>query len=478
MRKILLLLTIIIVSYNLAFGQERTINGKILGPSGTPVPYATIQVKGTHTGVASDANGNFSLSVPANAVLHVTSIGFAAQDITVGGKSSLTITLQTSATSLNELVVTALGIKRSERELGYANANIGGAEINQAKVYDLSTGLTGKVSGLQINLPNNGIDPQTRIVLRGNRSFLGNNQALIVINGVPMPENYNLATLDPNSVASVDVIKGAVGAALYGSRASNGVLVITTKTGEKGKPVITLSNTTTFESVSYLPKFQNEFTSYGGESIGRDGFGNIHLYLNPDGTPRYVNYENESYGPPFSGAGKVMLGGPVLVTRPDGSTYWDSLFVPDKAANNGIRNFFQTGVTNQTDISFSTGDDNSTFYMGAQHVNATGAVPNTTKRRDNVTFNGTRKYGIFSAQYNVGYTYTNVQDIGPGYSQQFPIYSQILDNPPILNLADFKDWQNNPFATVNGYVNAYNTNPWQEAYQSLVKYYTNNLIGS
>lgn len=461
-----------------AFAQNHEITGSVKDESGTPVSAASVQIKGTSLGTTTDANGTFHLSVPRNAILDISSVGYERKDVNTGNLTQIAITLTASTKELNTVVVTALGIKREARELGYATANIDSKQLNQAKVVDLSTGLTGKVSGLQINLPNNGIDPQTRIVLRGNRSFLGNNQALIVINGIPMPDNYNLATLDPNDVASVDVIKGAVGASLYGSRASNGVLVVTTKTGQRGKPVISLSNTTTFESVSYLPKFQSAFTSYGGESIGRDGFGNIHVYLNPDGTPKYVNYENEAYGPPFSGTGTVMLGGPVQVTNPDGSIKWDSLFVPDVAAKNGIRNFFQTGVTNQTSVSFSTGDENSTFYLGAQHVTTTGVVPNTTKTRDNVSINGTKKYGIFSAQYNVGYTYSNVQDVGPGYSQQYPIYTQVLDNPPILNLKDFKDYQNNPFATPNGYVNAYNTNPWQEAYQSLDKYYTNNLLGS
>ncbi|TAN10810.1 MAG: SusC/RagA family TonB-linked outer membrane protein [Chitinophagaceae bacterium] len=463
---------------NSVSAQAHKISGKVTDSNGMGIPGITIQVKGTSAGTASDAQGLYELSAPSDATLIFSGIGYTSQNVISKGRSVINVTMQISHTQLNELVVTAFGIKREARELGYATATIDSKSLNQSKVYDLSTGLTGKVSGLQINLPNNGIDPQTRIVLRGNRSFLGNNQALIVINGIPMPDNYNLATLDPNDVKSVDVIKGAVGSALYGSRASNGVLLITTNTGVQGKPEIIVSNTTTFQSVAYLPKFQNEFTSYGGESIGRDLFGVTHVYMNPDGTPRYVPYENESYGPPFSGKGLVQLGGKVLVTNSNGSTTWDSLMVPDRPSPNSVKNFFQTGVTNQLNVSYSAGGDNSSFYMGVQHVTGTGIVPTTTKRRDNVTFNGTRKDGIFSAQYNVGYTYSKVDDVGPGYSQQFPLYEQILDNPPILNLAMFKDWRNNPFASPDGYVNAYNTNPWQEVDGSKINYYNNNLIGS
>lgn len=478
MKRSLILFSILMFFGTLVSAQNREISGNVKDDSGNPIGFASVQIRGSSLGTTTDASGNFKLSVPRNAVLEISFVGFDTKDVSVGNSSLLNISLVANTKALNVVVVTALGVKREARELGYATANIDSKQLNQSKMVDLSQGLTAKVSGLQINLPNNGIDPQTRIVLRGNRSFLGNNQALIVINGIPMPDNYNLAILDPNDVQSVDVIKGAVGASLYGSRASNGVLNITTKTGRKGKPIITLSNTTTFESVDYLPKFQNGFTSYGGESTATDGFGNLKVYLNPDGTPRYVPYENESYGPPFSNQGTVMLGGPVQITNPDGSTKWDSLFVPNIAAKNGIKNFFQTGITNQTNVSLSSGDENSTFYMGIQNVSATGIIPNTFKTRDNVTFNGTRKYGIFSVQYNVGYTYSNVQDIGPGYSQQYPLYEQILDNPPILNLSNFSDWQNNPFATPNGYVNDYNTNPWQEVSQSLNKYYNNNILGS
>lgn len=469
---------LLIFSVNNVFAQEHKITGKVTNSNGVGIPGITIQIEGTSNGTATDAQGKYELSAPSEATLIFSGIGYSSQDDLINGRSIINVRMTISHTQLNELVVTAFGIKREARELGYSTATVDTKSLNQSKVYDLSTGLVGKVSGLQINLPNNGIDPQTRIVLRGNRSFLGNNQALIVINGIPMPDDYNLSVLDPNDIKSVNVIKGPVGAALYGSRASNGVLVITTRTGAEGRPTISVSNTTTFQSISFMPKLETEFTSYGGESISQDGFGNTHVYLSPDGTPRYVPYENEGYGPPFPNTGTVMLGAPVQVTLPDGKVQWDSLFVPNKGVPNGIRNFFQTGVTNQTDVSYSTGNEHGSFYMGAQHVNATGVVPKTTKRRDNVTFNGTRKDGIFTAQYNVGYTYTKVRDVGPGYSQGFPIYEQVFDNPPIYNLANFKDWQTNPFATVNGYTNAYNTNPWQETDASPINYSNNNLLGS
>ena len=218
------------------------------------------------------------------------------------------------------MVVTSLGIQRQSKELGYATAKVTNKDLNQAAVIDVSTGLQGKVSGLQINLTSNGVAPATRIVLRGNRSITGQNQALLILDGVPIDDPLYITKINPIDVENVTVLKGAVAAAIYGSKASNGVFVISTKHGSRGKPYITVSNTTTWENISYMPKFQNTFGGYGGEGG----------YTNANGTVEYVPYENQSYGPAFNGK-LLPLGLGIPTTLPDGTVDLNKLdtnFVP------------------------------------------------------------------------------------------------------------------------------------------------------
>ena len=207
--------------------------------------------------------GYYSIKATPSQTLIITGTGITAKEVPVGNETTLNIVVQHQTTSLSEVVVTSLGIQRQSKELGYATAKINTSELTQAKVVNVATGLAGKVSGLQINLVNNGVKPDVRVTLRGNRSILGNNQALLVFDGIQLPITY-LSLFNPDDVANVTVLKGASASALYGSAASNGVLIVTTRKG-KPKPQITVSSTVNFESIAYLPKFQNTFGPYGGE---------------------------------------------------------------------------------------------------------------------------------------------------------------------------------------------------------------------
>src|SRR5664280_1395112 len=205
----------------------------------------TVTVKGTTVGALTDVNGKFSITAPANATtLTFSYIGMKKQEVEIGSRKVIDVIMEPELLGLNEVVVTAFGIKRQAKELGVA---------------------TEQVSDLQINTVNNGVNPDTRVTLRGNRHFLASNEALVVLDGVPVDASY-LNSVNPNDIANVNVLKGASASALYGNDASNGVLVVTTKKGSQGgKPTITVSNTTTFESISYLPKLQTRFGSGDGE---------------------------------------------------------------------------------------------------------------------------------------------------------------------------------------------------------------------
>ncbi|HEX3023852.1 MAG TPA: carboxypeptidase-like regulatory domain-containing protein, partial [Chitinophagaceae bacterium] len=182
MRKITFLLMMQLLMFSLAFAQVHSVSGKVTDDKGDPVPFATIKIKGSKITEIADANGIFQIKANKGAVLEVSSVGYKSNEITVGASNSLAVTIAKTLENLNEVVVqTALGVKRQAKELGYSTSKITADELTASKSINIATGLTAKVSGLQINLVNNGVKADTRITLRGNRSFLGNNQALLVI---------------------------------------------------------------------------------------------------------------------------------------------------------------------------------------------------------------------------------------------------------------------------------------------------------
>ena len=433
------------------------------------IPGVTITVKGTTVGAITDLNGKFSVTAPANATTLILSyIGMKKQEIEIGGRKVIDVIMEPDLLGLNEVVVTAFGIKRQAKELGVATEQVSDKQLTQAGVTNVVTGLTAKVSGLEINTVNNGVNPDTRITLRGNRHFLASNEALVVLDGVPVDASY-LNSVNPNDIANVNVLKGASASALYGNDASNGVLVISTKRGTGGKPVITISNTTTFESISYLPKLQTRFGSGDGEDT-ISGNPNYTFWIGPNrNTSAYTSFENQCFGPQFNGQ-QVILGG-VLA---DGSYQT----VPYSYDPNHIRKFFNTGITSQNDVSYSKGDEKNSFYLSGQDVNTTGTVPGDKNRRTSVRVAGSSTSGIFHSDYTVGYTQTNTDVSGLDPFQHDPVYWNILNTPAQIDLLNYKDIVNNPFANNNGYYNAYYMNPYWQIAHSRYKTTSNNLLGS
>src|SRR5690349_19547239 len=250
MKKILLLMCAIVVAWG-SYAQNITVSGTVTSAEdGSALPGVNVLVKGTANGTATDADGKYSLSVPSSgAALVFSFIGLKAQEIEVGGRTTIDIALALDATELSEVVVTALGIERNKNELGYAAQQISGDKISQARGVNLVNSISGKVSGVDIK-SSNAMGGSTNVVIRGYKSIGSNNQALFVIDGVPVTNaNTNTsaqqaggvgvdygnaaADINPDNVASINVLKGAAATALYGSRAANGVVMITTKKGKK-----------------------------------------------------------------------------------------------------------------------------------------------------------------------------------------------------------------------------------------------------
>ncbi|HMH20431.1 MAG TPA: SusC/RagA family TonB-linked outer membrane protein [Puia sp.] len=434
MRKLLSLVAVLAL-YMSVFAQTKLTTGKITDQQGQPVPFVTIKIKGSKSGTSADAEGNFSIRTKAGDVLIISGAGLAAKEVAVPGSGPVAVQVSRKESNLTEVVVTALGIQRQAKELGYSTAKVTGKELTQAKPISAVNGLTGKVSGLQINTVNNGVFAPTRVVLRGNRSLTGNNQPLVIVDGAIY---YNdISTINADDISDITILKGSSASAVYGSDASNGVIMVTTKKGTRGKPSLVFSTTVQMESVAYIPKYQDRFGSNGGERWIND-------FTDLSGM---APYENQAYGPEFR-PGAVVPIGRILV---DGS----HLSVPYTAIKNQKRDFFQKAFTTQNNLSYSAGDDNSRFYLSAQDVNSKGTMPSDIGRRDAFRVGGSKTYGVFTADYTLGYTYkyTNL-------TNETTTYDDLLNTPADIPLSKLKDWKNNKFATPDGYFNDYYNNPY------------------
>ncbi|WP_242923763.1 SusC/RagA family TonB-linked outer membrane protein [Pontibacter liquoris] len=433
MKKILLLCFLLVTALlQQAMAQVRTITGKVTDASTSqPLPGVTVLVKGTTVGTATGGDGSYTVNVPqGGTTLVFRFIGYATTEREIGNATTVNVGLGVDSKQLSEVVIVgAGGIERQVKEQGYNTTTIKTQELTQGKTPNIATGLTGKVAGLQINAIGSGVNPNVRVTLRGMRSLTGNNEALIVLDNVIVP-NEVLGNLNPEDIDAVTVLNGGNAAALYGSDASNGAILITTKKGKAGVNSVTVSHTTTLEEISFFPKLQNKF---GSGSAG--------------GEQTYVPYENQQYGPAFDGS-MVQIGKPLA----DGSIQT----VPYSARNDKY-DFWDTGVQNQTDFSLSSGNDKSTFYVAGQRLDVTGTTPGDKFDRTSVRINASHDLGNkLKLNFNSNYTQNNY-DIT---TQTANMFDALLQTPAHIPLTQYKDWRNNPYANPNGYYNEYYDNPY------------------
>jgi len=389
MRKCLSLVALLICCLSVLAQKQYT--GRVTDQKGQPVPFVTVQVKGTKVGTSADGDGNFTIRARPGATLIISGAGFESKQVEVTD-APMSVQVSRKESSLAEVVITgALGVQRQARELGYSTAKISGTSLNQAAPISAVNGLTGKVSGLQINTVNNGLFAPTRVVLRGNRSLTGNNQPLYVVDGAIF---YNdISTLNPDDIIDITVLKGSSASAVYGSDASNGVIIITTRKGTRGKGQINFSSTVSAEHVAYMPALQQRFGSNGGEQWIND-FNDLSTM---------IPYENQAYGPAFRPGAMVPIGRVVY----DGTFQ----YIPYEPVKNQKEDFFNTAITTQNTFSFSAGDDNSRFFVSGQDVNSKSVVPNDYGRRDVFRLGGSKTTGIFTTDFTLAYTYkqTNIE---------------------------------------------------------------------
>jgi TonB-linked SusC/RagA family outer membrane protein len=398
-----------------AIKSTQTIKGTVKDAKGEPLIGVNILVKGTHNGTQSDVNGNFTLQANIGDVLVISYVGYVKQEITISGTAPLSILLTEDASQLQEVVVTALGVKRSEKSLVYANQVVGGSELNDVKNDNLMNSLNGKVAGMDVSPSTSGVGGSVKVILRGSKNALGSNQPLYVIDGVPITNSSNangqpnstyggspdggdgISNLNPDDIESITVLEGAAASALYGYQAANGVILITTKKGKAGTPQINFSSSYTNDAISYKPQFQNE---YG---------------VTPGG--------NQSWGPKLS--------------------------TPATADN--LSQFFQNGNNVTNAFNLSSGNELAQTYFSYANTSANGVQPTNDLHRNNFTF---REIGHFlnnklTVDVNTNYINQKIQNT-PGQGFYFNTLPGLYLFPVGVDITPYKDDYAVPQPTRNG----------------------------
>jgi TonB-linked SusC/RagA family outer membrane protein len=479
MRKLSFLLVLLLLIAMQVLAQ-RTITGKVTSADdGSGIPGVTVLIKGTSTGVLTDLDGKYSISVPRDAnALQFSFVGMQKQEVALTASNVVDVIMISEAQKIEGVVVTALGISRDKKSLGYSVQDVQGSDLTKAREANVVNALSGKVAGVQITNSSGSVGATSRIVLRGVTSLSGDNQPLFVVDGVPISNSTfgnsdgyggtnrgsGVADINPDDIESVSVLKGPNAAALYGSRASNGVIIVTTKKGksQKGKGIgVAYSNTTMFDTPLRLPDYQN---SYGQGSGSQFSF--------VDGKNNGINDGvDESWGP------KLDVG--TLIPQ------WDSPIVggvrqatPWVSHPNNVKDFFDVGVAMTNNVALDGGNENANFRISYTNFNQKGMVPNTDLKRNtfalsagghpskNLNVEGNANYVNSKSDNmsNYGYDAQNVM-------QQF-IWSGRQNDIPDLAQYTYAD------GTKRNWNYNYHNNPYFTLYENTNKMNRDRLYGN
>ena len=414
---------------------KKTITGRIVDATGEPLIGVTIMEKGTTNGSITDYDGNYSLSVPGNAVLQFSYIGYKSVEMKVEGKEVIDLTMHEDTEVLDEVVVTALGIKREKKMLGYAVQELKSDELNKTGDPSVTSALQGKVAGLQMNTSATGLGGSTKITIRGNSSLSDNNQPLWIVDGVPFSDNNtsdasfyggvdrggSAMDINPDDIESISVLKGPNAAALYGSRAGNGVILVTTKKGSKKDGFgIRYTGNFTWSSVAETLEQQER---YGQGQIGANGGAS------------YTKETSGSWGP-------VLDGSPFEAWN--GETYAYSKY------GNKLKDYFDTGFSQNHNVSISNGTETSHFRASFGASDNKGVFPNEKLSRINIDLNaGTELNKWMSIDGKISLSRTKAED-RPEYGTYGAI-NQLMGIPHNVRLDDLKQYSTEDAVHVNWY---------------------------
>ncbi len=446
------------LSFNI-YSQALTVKGTVTdGDTYDGLPGVNIQIKGTTNGTSTDIDGNYSLEVSRpDDVLIFSFIGYSTQEIAVNNRNIIDVQMEESMETMQEVVVTALGIERDKKSLGYASQSVSGDELTQARENNVINSLSGRVAGMQINQSGTGAAGTSKVTIRGSASISGANSPLYVVDGVPMANpqgggsqfgglDYGdgISNISPNDIESMNVLKGASATALYGSRGQNGVIMITTKKGKNRRGIgVEINSNFVAEEALVLPDFQNRF--------GRGSNGNFPV----NSAGEINNSIRTSWGPRTFG--QTEVNGMPLVN-------WTGEQVPYSPQPDNIRDFFRTGSTFTNAVALSGGNDKTQARLSFTHLKNESIIPNSNMQRFNVNLNiNTELSEKLSVDAKLNYIKQDVFNRpNLALSSDNPMNS-LIRMPRTIRLSDLQNFQTET-GQARVYTNATGNDQWQNPY--------------
>lgn len=461
--KILISLMLILgVSLNI-YAQEKTVSGTVVSEESGPLPGVNVIIKGTNNGALTDFDGKYTIKSQVGDIIQFSYVGMQTEERVVGSSNTIDVTLKTDSNLLEEVVVTALGIKREKASIGSATTIVSSEELNQSSQTNLADAIKGKVAGVVISSASTDPGSSSGVIIRGFSTIGGSNQPLYIIDGVPVNNASTFSNslngaydfgrgsgeINPEDIESISILKGASSTALYGSRAANGVVLITTKKGTKSKLTVDFSTTAMFSDVLRTPKYQSEFGQ------GWDG-------------AHYLG-ENGSWGPRFND--ELLLWGNVVNNSQKVKPY---SFQKDQ-----LRNFFDVGTSYVTNLAISGGSENTTGRISFNNTTSDGIFPTKADSNErntlSLSFNSKMDFLTFGGNLN----YVNVRGSGIAAGQGTTVYNNLMQIPTDIDITEFEDYQNDPFNNVSNYYTAFGiTNPYFSLNEDGAKFLKERLYGS
>ncbi|WP_224997623.1 SusC/RagA family TonB-linked outer membrane protein [Cesiribacter sp. SM1] len=459
MKRILLLSFVLLGLITSAWAQ-RTVSGKVTA-DGEGLPGVAVRIKGTSQGTVTDMDGNYRLEVPGNnTVITFTFIGYADKEVTVGNRSVVDVVLSEDVETLSEVVVTAVGIEREQKALGYSVGSVSGEAISESRSTNVVNALSGKVAGVQVTSSGGGVGQGARVTLRGARSLTGNNEPLFVVDGIiisnandgnsastnvtGVAQPNRAADINPEDIESISVLKGPAAAALYGIRAANGAIIITTKTGrgaaKRGELDIDFTSTYMVDEPLRLPDYQNTYAQGSQDFV-------------------YSNGTSRSFGPRIEGQMHTNVLGQEVPMR-----------VYDPRSQ-----FLQTGSTAINNLSFAGGDEKSNFYLSLGAQNQESYLPGNYFDRYTARINAERRTERFTAGINLNYIHSGGNTPFLGQSGSNPIFS-LFHTPVSYDLAGY-GYQREDGSQINFRGGSFD-NPFWSANNTYYKNANDRVIGA
>jgi TonB-linked SusC/RagA family outer membrane protein len=460
----------------LTFAQERAVSGTVSDNTGLPLPGVSVLVKGTKTGAQTDFDGKYTIKATSSQVLIFSYIGMKTQEITASS-TTINAKLKDDSVELEGVVVTAMGIKREKKALGYATTTIGKEQLTNVVNSNPLESLSGKIAGVDISAPASP-GASTKVIVRGIGSITGSNAPLYVVDGTPINNSSNSSTsttrsydagsgindLDPNNIESITSLKGAAASALYGSRAANGVFIITTKKGKNQSKVnVDITSSVEMSEVARVPHLQNEF----GQGWNGLGYSSLANGAGPSN-------ENGSWGPAFNGE-----------VRPWGTVYNNSQQIKSYVAlKNNVKDFYDIGLMRTNSVTISGGNDFSDFSLSFTDLNSDGIIPTAADQylKRSVSFNGGLKGEKIKIRTSINYTNKDQNAVNTGQGDDAgegsTLQQDLLQIPRDISVIDLKDYKNNPFNSPSYYFTPYATNPYFAINENSTNIKGNNIFGN